>query len=109
MASNQIERICNNCRLFNPKESNCSVTILMEGRRYNIPVDPEDPCFFEQEYFDPQTKKMENFAEELKEVKFWLEDESGKKVDKKKWWQFWRKDPVVKMEYPTGFFGTEED
>lgn len=96
----QVERICNNCRLFNPKARECSVVILVEGNRHRIPVDAEDPCFFEGEYFDPTTKAMENFAENIQEVKFWVENDKGEKT---------AGDGIVKMEYPEGFFGEDEE
>lgn len=91
-----IQRICNNCKLFNPHSSECSVVILHEGERHRIPVDPQDECFFEGMYFDPTTKAMEDFAGDIKEVKFWVENEKGEKTNK---------NGTVKMEYPEGFFG----
>jgi hypothetical protein len=81
--------------LFDPVKSECKVVILLEGKRVNIPVDPKDNCFFEQKYFDPITNQEEDFNE-IKEVKFWAEDEQGNKTDK----------GIVKMEYPEEFFGT---
>lgn len=92
----QIERICKNCKLFNPQKLECSVVVLNEGKRYRLPVDPGDSCFFEEEYFDPTTKAMEAFGEDVKEVKFWVENEKGEKTSG---------NGTVKMEYPEGFFG----
>ena len=111
MANKEIPRICNNCRLYNPKDGECSVVILVEGNRYKIPVDPGDKCFYEGQYFDPTTKAKENFADHIEEVKFWLEDEQGNKVGAKKWWQFWKpnKGTFLKIEYPKGFFGKEKE
>jgi hypothetical protein len=91
----KIEPICKNCRLYNPARGLCSVVILHEGERVNIPVDPNDQCFFEQQYFDPTTGSFEDFNE-VKEVKFWVENDKGQKTNK---------DGVVKIEYPEGFFG----
>jgi len=73
----QIERICKNCRLFNPQKSECSVIIFVAGEKMRIPVDAADPCFFEENYFDPN----ENFAEHIKEIKIWSENEKGEKID----------------------------
>lgn len=111
MTKKQIERICNNCKLYDGNRKECSVVVLVEGNRYKIPMDPEDTCFYETGYFDPTTKATENFAEDIQEVKFWLEDEKGRKVGKRKWWQFWKKpeNTVVKIEYPKGFFGKEKE
>ena len=90
-----IEKICNNCKLFDPGTSTCSIVVLHEGERHRLPVLAEDPCFFEGEFFDASSKAMENFVDDIKEVKFWVEDEKGEKTDG---------DGVVKIEYPKGFF-----
>jgi len=76
-----VEPICGNCRLFNPKDKRCSVVILHEGEKINIPVDPEDSCFFEEQYFDPITGKVEDFND-IKEVKIWTEDDKGRRSNK---------------------------
>lgn len=89
-----MERICGNCRLFDPKSKRCNIVVLCEGKRYKIPVDAGDYCFFEENYFD--SKKQECFAEEIKEVKFWVENANGEKTDG---------NGTVKIEYPEGFFG----
>jgi hypothetical protein len=96
----QIERICKNCRLYDPGKEHCSVVVLHEGERLHLPVLPNDPCFFEGNYFDPTTKAMEDFAGDIKEVKFWVENEQGEKTNK---------NGVVKMEYPEGFLGKGVD
>lgn len=90
----QIKRICDNCKLFNPAKSECAIIVLHEGQRLHLPVVAEDPCFFEESYFDPNSKAMEDFAGEIKEVKFWVENEQGEKIDG---------NGTVKMEYPEGF------
>jgi len=101
MGKRHIERICQNCQLFNAEKSQCSVVILHEGKRINLPVLAKDPCFFEMGYFDPTTKAVEDFTEDIKQVRFWVEDENGKPT---------KGNGTVKMEYPEGFFGksTEE-
>jgi hypothetical protein len=92
-----IERICKNCRLYNPDRGECSIVVLHEGQRLRLPVLENDPCFFEEEYFDPTTKAVEHFAEDIKQVRFWVENEKGDKTDG---------NGTVKMEYPDGFLGT---
>lgn len=86
----KIEHICGNCRLFNAPTCRCSVVILHEGQKFNIPVDAEDPCFFEEPYFDPVTKTLEDFNE-IKEIKMWVEDDQGRKCTQ----------GTVKIEYPS--------
>lgn len=99
MRKKQIKRICKNCKLYDPQQNHCSVIILHEGARVHLPVDPADPCFYEGEYFDPTTKAIENFADDLKEVKFWVENEEGQRIGG---------EGIVKMEYPEGFLGDTE-
>lgn len=94
-----IERICGNCKLYNPQENNCRVVILHAGERLHLPVDAQDTCFYEEGYFDANTKAIENFAEDLREVKFWVENERGEKTVG---------DGTVKIEYPEGFCGKED-
>ena len=94
----KIERICKNCKLFDSENNFCGIVVLWEGERQHLPVDAEDACFFEEEYFDPVTKSTESFAEDIQEVKFWTEDEKGEKTDG---------NGVVKIEYPEGFFGNQ--
>lgn len=91
----KIEPICGNCKLFDSRNRRCQVVVLHEGERLHVPVDAADPCFFEQQYFDPVTGKVEDFND-IQEVKFWVEDKNGKKTDK---------DGTVKIEFPEGFFG----
>lgn len=62
----------------------------------HLPVDAKDPCFFEGEFFSAKTNTVENFTEDLKEVKMWVEDKNGQKTGG---------DGTVKIEYPEGFFG----
>ena len=99
MKNKEIKKICKNCKLFDPSKSECAVVILHEGKRINIPVESNDPCFFEQEYFDPTTKAIENLNE-IKEVKFWVENEKGEKTSG---------DGTVKMEYPEDFWGENKN
>ena len=90
----QIMRICGNCKLLN--QNTCSVVILHEGQRIKIPVEEKDSCFFEDGYFDPTTKAMEDFAGDIQQVRFWVEDEDGQPTNE---------NGIVKIEYPEkGFF-----
>ena len=92
-----VQKICKNCKLFDPNTSTCAVVVLHEGERLHLPVGERDACFFEGEFFSEKTKTIEKFTEDIQEVKFWVEDKDGKKTDK---------DGTVKIEYPThGFFG----
>src|SRR4051812_30157236 len=91
-----IKRICKNCRLYDPGMGHCSVVVLHEGRRLHMPVLPNDLCLFEDQYFDPNTEEIDDFTEDIKEVKFWVENDKGDKT---------AGNGVVKMEYPEGFLG----
>ena len=84
----QIEPICGNCRLFNSKTKRCSVVVLAEGQKINIPVDAEDKCFFENKFI---ARDGDEFKVEVNEIKMWTEDpKTGQKSDK----------GIVKVEYP---------
>lgn len=110
MSNKKIERICSNCRLFDGLNRLCTVVILINEKKINIPVDAEDPCFFEQEFVakhevafaDGKKIVEEKFtpADELQQVRLWVEDpKTGEKTDK---------DGIVKIEYPEGFFGKKD-
>lgn len=94
-----ILKICKNCLLYDGKKGICRATILMEGQRINLPMYPNDPCFFEEEIIvkDKDGKLIDRFTPQVQQVKWWVEDVNGKKSDK----------GVVKMEYPSDFFGKE--
>jgi len=92
----KIERICKNCKLYDENKGECCVVILHEGNRIRLPVESNDTCFFEEEYFHPKTNSVENFSEEIQQVRFWVENKDGKTTNG---------DGVVKIEYPEGFFG----
>lgn len=107
-----VEKICNNCRLYNREEGNCRVVVLYEGQRYNLPVNPGDSCFFDTEFIairevlvnDEVVRKKETFnaADEIKQARFWVEDPlTGKPTRKKK--------GVVKIEYDKDFFGKGDE
>jgi hypothetical protein len=85
-----MKKICKNCKLFDVSKNECRVIILHEGEKINIPVEAQDLCFFETEnYFNPISNQIENFNE-IKEIKIWVEDESGNKST----------NGIVKIEYP---------
>lgn len=94
-----IDRKCKNCKLFDPQKEHCKIVVLFEGERKNIPMSPDDDCIYETEYFDPTKKAIETFSDDVKQVKFWVENEKGEKING---------DGVVKIEYPEGFFGEKD-
>ena len=89
-----VERVCGNCKLYNAQRGVCAIVILFNGERQHIPVDHDDPCFYDGMDTD------QGFIEDIKEVKFWVENEKGDKTDG---------EGTVKMEYPEGFFGEDEE
>ena len=72
-----MERICENCQLFQKQRQICGVSIIHEGKYINLPVSPKDPCFFEQDYFNPITKEKENFNE-IKQIRMFEDGGSVK-------------------------------
>jgi hypothetical protein len=84
----EIEKICNNCFLYNRENSTCKVAILLNGKEYHMPVDPGDRCH------------MDELQIEVKQVRWWVEDEKGNPTEG---------DGVVKIEYPEDFFGKDQE
>lgn len=100
------EKKCNNCRLFDPRNKRCQVVIIHEGQRVHLPVNKRDTCFFEDQFTAVKEELVGNEvittketfipAEQIKEVKWWVEDpKTGEKSDK----------GIVKVEYDNSFFG----
>jgi hypothetical protein len=85
--SKNVEKICNNCLLYNRSNSTCKVAVLLDGEEHHIPVDPKDKCHIEE------------LGIEIKQVRWWVEDDKGNPVDG---------DGIVKIEYPVDFFGPEK-
>ena len=81
-----VEEICGNCLLYNPNKGECKVAVLVEGKEYHMPVFPKDKCH------------MEELGIEIKQVRWWVEDEKGEPT---------AGNGTVKIEYPTGFFNDE--
>jgi len=81
-----IEKICNNCLLYNRNKGACKVAVLVEGHEYHLPVLASDKCHYDE------------LGIEIKQVRWWVEDDQGKPTDG---------NGTVKIEYPDGFFGKE--
>ncbi len=107
----QVKAICGNCLLANTKTSTCMVAILHAGEQYHLPIKPSDECFFENEFtartpeYDQKGNltnvNQEKFKVGVEEVKWWTENpKTGKRTTG---------DGVVKIEYPDGFFGKEDE
>lgn len=79
------EPICKNCLLFDSSKEVCKVAILIEGKKFNMPVNASDRCH------------MDELGIEVNQVRWWVENpNTGEKIEK---------DGVVKIEYPNDFFG----
>lgn len=87
MAKNKkIEPLCKNCLLYDNARGQCKVAVLVEGKEYHLPVFPNDRCH------------MDDLGIEVHQVRWWVEDNDGEPTKGK---------GTVKIEYPDGFFGTE--
>ena len=85
---NEIEPKCKNCLLYDRRRGQCKVAILIGGKEYHLPVFPDDDCH------------MDALGIPVQQVRWWVEDpKTGKPTTG---------DGVVKIEYPTGFFGDEQ-
>lgn len=84
---------CKECKLYDPKNKTCSVVILVEGEKWQITPEPNDDCFYTQEFraYNDETHEVERFKLDVQQIKVWVEDpKTGKKTT----------DGVVKIEYP---------
>ena len=90
-------KICKNCSLYDFKNKICKVNILMEGNKINLPMEPDDNCFFlEETIVKEKGKIVDKFQVEIDQVKIWAEDpKTGEKSDH----------GIIKIEFPENFFG----
>lgn len=84
MAKKQVEKICGNCLLYNPKKKECRVAVLINSEEYHMPVDVKDKCH------------MDELNIPVEQVRWWVEDSQGNPTNG---------NGTVKIEYPTEFFG----
>lgn len=76
---------CKECRLFDKPNGICKISILLDGKKYNMPVDGEDSCH------------MIELDIPVEQVRWWVEDPTnGEQTNK---------NGIVKIEYPENFFG----
>jgi len=95
-AKKKPEPFCKNCMLYDWDNKKCKVVILYAGEKINLPMIPEDPCFYENEFIavDLQGNKQ-SFKPEVQQVKMWVENPlTGERSDQ----------GVVKIEYPEHLF-----
>lgn len=87
---------CRDCKLYNKKQKYCTVIVLLDGEKINLPTDPGDACVFEEEYsYIDENGETQVWKPEVNEIKIWCENPvTGEKSDK----------GVVKIEYPKNFF-----
>lgn len=48
MSEKKIRKICKNCKLYNPVEGVCGVTVMHEGEYLELKVRPSDRCWWER-------------------------------------------------------------
>lgn len=84
MTKKKLEPICKNCLLYNHDKKECKVAILINGEQHHLPVLPDDKCH------------MDELGIPVEQVRWWVEDQNGNQTNG---------DGIVKIEYPTNFFG----
>ena len=72
----KIKAICKNCKLFMPEKNQCGIVVVHEGEHLRLPVEPNDECFYKEEWFNPITNESENFNDEVQEIRMF--EENGK-------------------------------
>lgn len=86
MKKQQIQK-CGSCYLFDIEKKICKISILVDGKKMNMPVDSDDDCH------------MLELDIPIEQVKWWVEDpQSGEKTNQ---------NGIVKIEYPEDFFGNK--
>lgn len=95
-----MEHICKNCALYDKKNKLCNVIVLIDGEKQKIPTNPNEYCFFEIPIIIEKeiiiNNKLEKIketyipADDIKQIRFWTEDEKGNPAEK----------GIVKIEYP---------
>ena len=63
----KIKHICQNCKLYNPEEGVCSVTIVLEGEKYEITTEPKDSCHWEKH----------GLLNEVRQMRIWSDGRDG--------------------------------
>lgn len=91
MKNKKIERICKNCQLYDEANQECSIIVLHEGQKLKVPMSPSDQCLYEENYFNPIDNKKENLISDIKQIKMWVENDKGEKING---------NGIVKIEYP---------
>jgi hypothetical protein len=93
--------ICKNCVLYRRDKGICGVVVLYEGERINIPVEPNDPCFYKDKFKALDgNMEIDEFQPEIEQLRWWVEDpKTGKQIDGK---------GIVKFQYPSNFFGEDD-
>jgi hypothetical protein len=92
MKKKKKEQNCGNCMLYNHEKGVCRITVLYAGEQIHIPVDPQDKCFFENQYLPADSSgKTDKAIDHVKQIRFWVEDpNTGEKTEK----------GIVKVELP---------
>lgn len=89
----KVKKICNNCLLFNKKESVCLVNVLINGEKYELPVNPNDECHWERidkeidkevktlsannTYFKAKLMDEVDKPIEIKQIRVWSDGTNG--------------------------------
>ena len=74
-----IQPICKNCSLYDKKSKLCGVVVLIEGKKVNLPTEPNDHCFFDQEFTSMNEKGiMEKWKPEIQQIRVWCEKDGEK-------------------------------
>lgn len=84
MRRKSVEPLCKNCLCYDGQKGICKVVVLINGKRFNMPVFPNDHCH------------MDQLGIEVQQVRWWNEDSQGRRCEEGK--------GKVKIEYPEGFF-----
>jgi len=65
--SKKIERICRYCKLWDPEERVCSITVIMNGEDYELTTEAGDRCYWEEA----------GLLDEIRQTRVWSDGNNG--------------------------------
>lgn len=68
MNEKSVKKICKNCRLYNPQEGVCAVTVMHGGEYLELKVKPNDRCWWERMEQELATLDGEDTQIEIQQV-----------------------------------------
>jgi hypothetical protein len=72
-----IQKICNNCQLFNPVDNVCGVTVIYGGEYLELMVKPTDRCHWERVERELSREFSEETLIQINQVRMWSNEKQS--------------------------------